>query len=250
MVSREVEIRNFLAEGKFSKYQRIELPYGLELPGRDNTPKIEAVFKDSLRGRSVLDIGCYYGLYCHEARKRGATRVVGIEVDQERYQVAKKIAEFIDDGVEIVQGDFREIDLDVTFDVILFLSVIHHLRDPIAVIRRLASLCTETLIVEFALPTHRLKRKWRYEKAGGNPIQNLLASTRESYKRALISLIDEHIGVMVTGEVFNGNQYDWTFFMNQTGFRNVFQVQENLFREIEFVPSPLKQDRMIAFCKV
>jgi hypothetical protein len=49
-----------------------------------------------------LDIGTYYGLFPCEAVRRGATRVVGIEMDSERFNIALKIAEFYGNSYTII----------------------------------------------------------------------------------------------------------------------------------------------------
>ncbi len=240
------EIEHFLANTPLSRYQRIELPYGLEIPGRDSTVKIEAILPRDLSGKSVLDVGCYYGLYSHEAKRRGAGRVLGLELDPERVAVARKISELIGDGVEIRQGDITRVVLDEKFDLVLFLSVLHHIHEPIQVVRRLAELCSDTLVIEFALPTHRRMRKGRM----GGAVASHPTSLSERFRQLLLARLGESVGLIVTGDVDQNGGYDWTFFFNRKAFQTVFQVQQKLFSQIHFVPSPLKRDRVLAFCKV
>jgi tRNA (mo5U34)-methyltransferase len=42
---------------------------------------IKNAFPDDLQGASVLDIGCNAGYYSIELKRRGAGRVVGVDVD-------------------------------------------------------------------------------------------------------------------------------------------------------------------------
>jgi 2-polyprenyl-3-methyl-5-hydroxy-6-metoxy-1,4-benzoquinol methylase len=211
------------------------------VPGEDHSEKINVVFPGRLDGLSVLDVGCHYGLYLHEARQKGAARVVGVERDIDRYTNARKIAHILDDGVEVLHGDALTLELEEKFDLVLFMSVLHHVNDPLTVMRRLASLCRGTLIVEFPLHTHQLRPQMRKGRRGGYLGQRLT----NFYSRLLLNLLDEKIGLIVTGDRI-GN----TFVYNKTAFRTVFQVQHELFSEIKFVPGPFKRHRMFAFCKV
>lgn len=251
MPASKEKIQDFLDATEFTSYQRITLPYGLEIPGKDHSQKIEAVFNSSLENKSVLDVGCYYGLYSHEAKKRGASRVVGVELNEDRFYVAKEIATLIGNGVEIVQGDIMEVELGAKFDLVIFLSVLHHVRNPIDVMHRLVDLCAETIVVEFCLPDHKLRRKGHHQKTkryrGGLLVERL----SDSYRTLLLRLIGERAGLILTGDVIEGEkEYDWTFFFNTTAFRTLFQVQNQFFTEITFIPSPQKSNRMLAICKV
>jgi tRNA (mo5U34)-methyltransferase len=85
-----------------------------------------------LTGRSVLDIGCNAGFYSIEMKRRGARRVVGIDSD-ERYLAQARFAAKVCD----VEIDFRQLSvydlalLHETFDIVLFMGVLYHLRHPL-----------------------------------------------------------------------------------------------------------------------
>ena len=85
-----------------------------------------------LSGRSVLDIGCNAGFYSLEMKRRGAARVLGIDSDEDYLAQARFASEV--SGVEI---EFRNLSvydvgaLEETFDVVLFLGVLYHLRHPL-----------------------------------------------------------------------------------------------------------------------
>src|SRR4051812_5301551 len=66
---------------ELSGYQRLVLPGGQVVPGVDRSDVADRVFPADLTGRSVLDVGCYYGYFLHEAARRGARRAVGVEPD-------------------------------------------------------------------------------------------------------------------------------------------------------------------------
>jgi 2-polyprenyl-3-methyl-5-hydroxy-6-metoxy-1,4-benzoquinol methylase len=238
---------------KLSQYQKITLPYGLEVGGQDHSKKIEAVYRENLAGKSILDVGCYYGLYCHEAIRRGAKKAVGVELNKDRVKVAQQIAHYLGNGVEVLHGNIMTVALDTKFDFVLFLSVLHHVPDPIAVMRRLASLCSDTVIVEFCLHTHELKRHKQLNlEEGQSWFANLIRKAKIYYQKQLINRLDKEIGLILTGDLLDGdkNKFHYTYFYNKQAFRAVFEVQTKLFSNIEFVPSPQKPNRMLAFCKV
>jgi tRNA (mo5U34)-methyltransferase len=94
------------------------------------------VFKSSipadLSGQTVLDIGCNGGFYSIEMKRRGASRVLGIDSDPVYLEQARFAAEV--SGVEI---DFRLLDvyqiatLQERFDIVFFMGVLYHLRHPL-----------------------------------------------------------------------------------------------------------------------
>ena len=85
-----------------------------------------------LSGRTVLDIGCNAGFYSIEMKRRGASRVVGVDTD-ERYLAQARFAAGIC-GAEI---EFRQLSvyelpsLGERFDLVLFMGVLYHLRHPL-----------------------------------------------------------------------------------------------------------------------
>lgn len=94
--------------------------------------RFAAAIPADLRGRSVLDIGCNGGFYAIEMKRRGAERVLGLDVDPDYLRQARFAAETL--GLDI---EFRELSVyDVArlgerFDLVLFLGVLYHLRHPL-----------------------------------------------------------------------------------------------------------------------
>jgi tRNA (mo5U34)-methyltransferase len=87
----------------------------------------------SLKGQSVLDIGCNAGFYSIDMKRRGADRVVGIDSD-DRYLAQAKLASEVLGYPDI---EFRKLDvydvgaLGETFDLVIFMGVLYHLRHPL-----------------------------------------------------------------------------------------------------------------------
>ena len=85
-----------------------------------------------LTGKTVLDIGCNAGFYSLEMKKRGADRVLGIDTDEHYLRQARFAAQI--QGVDI---EFRQLAvwdvgaLGETFDLVIFMGVLYHLRHPL-----------------------------------------------------------------------------------------------------------------------
>lgn len=100
----------------------------LGIEGRINTPEeFENIkFPLDLSGREVLDIGCNIGAFLLEAINRGATRVVGVEINSDWRYLARGI---FSETMPEFQWDFKknikDISEDETFDLVLLLSVTH-----------------------------------------------------------------------------------------------------------------------------
>lgn len=85
-----------------------------------------------LSGCSVLDIGCNAGFYSLEMKKRGAARVVGIDIDNHYLDQARFAAEVNDLDIEFHKMSVWELgSLEEKFDLVLFMGVFYHLRHPL-----------------------------------------------------------------------------------------------------------------------
>ncbi|MEY2431290.1 MAG: tRNA (mo5U34)-methyltransferase [Acidimicrobiaceae bacterium] len=152
--------------------------------------ELEALRLPDLTGKSVLDIGAWDGYFSFAAEQRGASRVVALDhyvwsIDFEaRFRVeaecrARGVAprpweespevwrpdslpgragfdlahRALDSKVEPVVADLMTVDLDElgTFDIVLFLGVLYHLRDPLEALTRVAALTRELAVIETAL---------------------------------------------------------------------------------------------------
>ena len=86
----------------------------------------------NLNGWTCLDIGCNAGFYTFELAKRGA-KVVGIDVDDRYLCQAKWAAKQFDlcDRVQFQRMQVYDLAaVDRTFDLVLFMGVLYHLRYP------------------------------------------------------------------------------------------------------------------------
>jgi tRNA (mo5U34)-methyltransferase len=140
-----------------------------------------------LRGKSVLDIGAWDGYFSFACERLGASRVVALDhfawsVDfpalaryneecrqagiapephetvpgvwqpdtlpgKQGFDTARRL---LGSRVDSVVGDFMTMDLAPLgqFDVVLFLGVLYHLREPFEALRRLAQVTRDLAVVE------------------------------------------------------------------------------------------------------
>ncbi len=85
-----------------------------------------------LSGKSVLDIGCNAGFYSFEMERRGAARVLGIDVDERYLTQARFVAEVLGSAVEFRNLSVWQVALlREKFDLVIFMGVLYHLRHPL-----------------------------------------------------------------------------------------------------------------------
>jgi len=72
----------------------------------------------SLKGLSVLEVGCGDGFYCREFVKLGATEVVGVDLSKEMLQIANESEAKNPLGIKYIEGDSRKMAELGEFDVV------------------------------------------------------------------------------------------------------------------------------------
>jgi tRNA (mo5U34)-methyltransferase len=133
-------------------YHIIEIAPGVVTPGRyDPKPYLETMgFPVDLAGKTVLDIGAHDGFFSFEAEKRGAQRVVALDRHPPEHTGFALAHELLGSRAEYVPGSVYDLSPDIhgTFDVVLFLGVLYHLRHPLLAFEKIHQVCRESLLVE------------------------------------------------------------------------------------------------------
>jgi tRNA (mo5U34)-methyltransferase len=127
-------------------------------PGKDDpTQRLPHLrLPESLAGKTVLDVGAWDGFFSFEAERRGASRVLATDsfawrgekwFRKDGFELAR---EALGSGVEDMTIDPLDISPSTTgvFDVVLFLSVLYHMRHPLLALERMAAVTGELLVVE------------------------------------------------------------------------------------------------------
>ena len=154
-------------------YHTLELAPGVLTPGWLDTRAVvgEIPFPDSLAGMRCLDLGTFNGFWAFEMERRGAEEVVAIDVlDPARWDwpsrstpdvheaIAKRHARGagfeiakreLGSSVERLDRSVYDLDPDDVgqFDLVYVGSLLVHLRDPVAALERVRSVCRGSLIV-------------------------------------------------------------------------------------------------------
>jgi tRNA (mo5U34)-methyltransferase len=139
-------------------YHQIDLGDGIVTPGVDDTPSRMAPLElpSDLSGRSVLDIGAWDGFFSFEAERRGAGRVLATDSycwsgegwgTKEGFLTASRILGSRVDDLEIDVMDLSPERVG-TFDLVLFVGVLYHLRHPLLGLERVASVTGDQLIFD------------------------------------------------------------------------------------------------------
>ncbi len=85
-----------------------------------------------LTGKTVLDIGCNGGFYSIEMKRRGATRVVAIDSDEDYLAQARFASEVCGAELELRNMSVYDVaQLREKFDLVIFMGVLYHLRHPL-----------------------------------------------------------------------------------------------------------------------
>jgi len=133
---------------------RIDLGQGIVTPGAWNTAEVLPRLQlPDLSGQTVLDVGCWDGFYSFAAEQRGAARVLATDSyvwkggQKEGFLLARRAL-----GSKVEDAEIDVMDLSPervgTFDTVLFLGVLYHMKHPLLALERVASVTRKLLIVE------------------------------------------------------------------------------------------------------
>ena len=185
-------------------YHTIELAPGVVTPGHfDIRGVVDRIPWPELRGKRCLDVGTFDGFYAFEMERRGASEVVAIDIDDPaEFDFMPRAAPTFQPGEELGGSGFRiaaealgsqveRIGMSVydltpdavgRFDVVFCGTLLQHLRDPLAALLAMHSVCagrlltveridTFTSVVLPRLPVQRIignRLTWSMPNAAGH----------------------------------------------------------------------------------
>jgi SAM-dependent methyltransferase len=79
-----------------------------------------------LEGRSVLELATGTGHYSRAVKRRGASRVVGVDISADMVRIARDHEAREPLGIEYLVQDVAELDLGQTFDLVLAAYFLHY----------------------------------------------------------------------------------------------------------------------------
>jgi tRNA (mo5U34)-methyltransferase len=152
--------REFIAASRFIWHQRFALAPGVTTPGPSNVSFLldRAGIPADLTGSSVIDIGTANGGCAFEVERRGATRVVAVDMwPPERFGFSD-LKRLYDSDVEFVQSNVYELPerVEEQFDLVLFFGVLYHLRHPLLGLDRVREVSKREIAVETAVCDHEI----------------------------------------------------------------------------------------------
>lgn len=139
-------------------WHTIDLGKGIVTPGLDPTPARlpEIRLPEDLAGLSVLDVGAWDGFFSFEAERRGAKRVLATDSfcwgqggwgTKAGFELARRALRS-----KVEDSDIDPLELSPekigTFDVVLCLGVLYHMRHPLLALERVASVTRGRLILQ------------------------------------------------------------------------------------------------------
>ena len=152
--------RELAARTDFVWHQRFELAGGVYTPGASDIPWLmnKAAVPERLDGATVLDIGTTNGGAAFECERRGARRVVAVDIADENWFGFATLKRALGSSVEHVQASIYELPevLGEQFDVVLFWGVLYHLRHPLLALDNVRRLARGTVSIETAVSDHEL----------------------------------------------------------------------------------------------
>ncbi len=142
-------------------YHQIEIRPGIVTPGINDTQGTLAQLDlpADCSGMRALDIGARDGFFSFELERRGA-EVVAIDYMEPGETGFPLARELLGSRVEFVVENLYDLhpERHGTFDIVLFLGVLYHLRDPLLALDRIWDVCrpdaqlrVETQVLEHAL---------------------------------------------------------------------------------------------------
>jgi 2-polyprenyl-3-methyl-5-hydroxy-6-metoxy-1,4-benzoquinol methylase len=120
--------------GKWGPFMNYHSVPELEITGgRNNEERIKKLHLDEIdfKGKTVLDIGCSEGFFCRYAMDRGAKRVVGLDLPGV-VKPTRELAYYLGyNNIDFYGYDLKKEIPDLgKFDIVLFLSMVHHIGLP------------------------------------------------------------------------------------------------------------------------
>ena len=201
-------------KGDDSFYQTIVLNEGLIIKGRVNSIKRLKMFNlpDKLDGYSVLDIGCNSGSLCFEVKKRGAQRVVGIDIQKNRLLQAKTIAEILD-----LEVDFKELSLFKAaelgkFDIVFCIAVLTEVTDLIRGLEVVKQVANDILYLEIATDNSCCRKisDWGFSILSNNKILQKLFP-----KNYLTKKENRYYGIAKLRKINSRSKRGWSLVPNK-----------------------------------
>ena len=117
---------------------------------------------EDLAGASVLDLGCNAGFYSIEMKRRGAGRVVGVDVDERYLNQAQFAAAELGLEIEFMKlSVYEAASIPGKFDYVLFMGLFYHLRYPLYALDNIVKKVNRTLVFQTMIRGSGGRGQWK-----------------------------------------------------------------------------------------
>ena len=101
-----------------------------------------------IRGRTVCDIGCGSGRFVTELAKRGASRVMGVDVAPEMLKIARELVDKdgVGDRCEFKHADIENWTTDERFDLVIAIGFWDYIADPRSRLKKIHGITKGTFL--------------------------------------------------------------------------------------------------------
>jgi len=151
-------------------YHTIDFGYGITAPGHqastwDSLGRTR-LLRGEIRNKTVIDVGAWDGFFSFVSERMGAARVLATdrfawESSSFGMQGFLAARDLLDSKVEYKKIDAMDLEPGSVgqFDVVLFLGVLYHLRDPFLALRQLRGITRDYILVETHIVSYLEKKR-------------------------------------------------------------------------------------------
>jgi 2-polyprenyl-3-methyl-5-hydroxy-6-metoxy-1,4-benzoquinol methylase len=106
---------------------------------------------EPIKDRKFLDVGCGNGMYSLELCRKGAAKVVGIDISEVMIDVCRKSSEDqnLSDRCTFIQTDLLDYKPEAMFDVSFGIGLFDYISEPLPVLKRMREVSRDKAIMAF-----------------------------------------------------------------------------------------------------
>jgi 2-polyprenyl-3-methyl-5-hydroxy-6-metoxy-1,4-benzoquinol methylase len=106
---------------------------------------------EPIQDKTFLDVGCGNGLYSLELARRGARKVLGLDISEVMIGLCKEASdkEHLSNRCEFIQTDLLAYQGDTKFDVSFGIGLFDYIEDPLPVLKKMRELTSDKAILAF-----------------------------------------------------------------------------------------------------
>ncbi len=106
---------------------------------------------EPIEGKTFLDVGCGTGKFVFEFIRRGAKKIVGLDISQNMIDECEKRAreKGINQKCSFKKTDLLQFDHQEKFDIVIGIGLFDYIKNPLPILNEMQSRCKDKVIVSF-----------------------------------------------------------------------------------------------------